>query len=117
VRAGLRRNLTWRLASQCRGCGLDVDLPASEHLFSLALDDAGTDCLIEMRLRAPEFPRIPFERYADDAVCRCRSAEEARALWSALGDRVAACKPALHPVAISLLKAFQLSTDRIRSQS
>jgi len=47
---------------------------------------------------AREFPHIPFERYADDAICHCRSAEEARALWSALGDRLAACKLVLHPV-------------------
>jgi RNA-directed DNA polymerase len=43
------------------------------------------------------FPDIPFERYADDIICHCRSAEEARALWSALGARVAACRLALHP--------------------
>ena len=30
------------------------------------------------------YPHIPFERYADDAICHCKSAEEARALWSAL---------------------------------
>ena len=24
------------------------------------------------------FPHIPFERYADDAICHCKSAEEAR---------------------------------------
>ena len=30
------------------------------------------------------FPRIPFERYADDIICHCKSAEEARALWSAI---------------------------------
>ena len=45
-----------------------------------------------------EFPHIPFERYADDAICHCRSAEVARALWSALGDRLATCKLVLHPV-------------------
>ena len=39
-----------------------------------------------------EFPHIPFERYAGDAICHCRSGEEARALWSALGDRLAACR-------------------------
>ena len=27
-----------------------------------------------------DFPDIPFERYADDVICHCRSAEEARAL-------------------------------------
>ena len=44
-----------------------------------------------------EFLHIPFERYADDAICHCRSAEEAQALWSALADRFAACKLVLHP--------------------
>jgi hypothetical protein len=29
--------------------------------------------------------------------CHCKSAKEARALWSALQDRFAACKLALHP--------------------
>ena len=43
------------------------------------------------------FPHIPFERYADDAICHCKSAEEARALWSAIADRFAACKLVLHP--------------------
>ena len=43
------------------------------------------------------FPHIPFERYADDAICHCKSAEEARALWAAIADRFAACKLVLHP--------------------
>ncbi|SDJ35641.1 group II intron reverse transcriptase/maturase [Bradyrhizobium sp. Rc2d] len=42
------------------------------------------------------FPHIPFERYADDAICHCKSAEEARALWGAIADRFAACL-VLHP--------------------
>jgi hypothetical protein len=42
-------------------------------------------------------PHIPFERYADDAICHCNSAEEAQVLWSALADRFAACKLVLHP--------------------
>ena len=46
---------------------------------------------------ARTYPHIPFERYADDAICHCRSAEEAQALWSALGRRFAACKLVLHP--------------------
>ena len=33
------------------------------------------------------FPSIPFERYADDLICHCKSAEEAQALWSALQER------------------------------
>jgi len=43
------------------------------------------------------YPHIPFERYADDAICHCKSAEEARELWRALADRLAACKLVLHP--------------------
>jgi len=31
------------------------------------------------------------ERYADDAICHCKSADEAQALWSALADRFAGC--------------------------
>ena len=46
---------------------------------------------------ARTYPHIPFERYADDAICHCKSAEEAQALWSALADRFAACKLVLHP--------------------
>ena len=43
------------------------------------------------------YPHIQFERYADDAICHCKSAEEAQALWSALADRFAVCKLVLHP--------------------
>src|SRR5262249_37227814 len=41
---------------------------------------------------AREFPHIPFERYADDAICHCRTEAEARALWQALASRMADCK-------------------------
>jgi RNA-directed DNA polymerase len=44
------------------------------------------------------FPHIPFERYADDIICHCKSADEARVLWSALADRLTTCKLVLHPV-------------------
>ena len=46
---------------------------------------------------AGTYPDIPFERYADDIICHCRSAEEAEALWSALEVRFAACRLVLHP--------------------
>jgi RNA-directed DNA polymerase len=46
---------------------------------------------------ARNYPHIPFERYADGAICHCQSAKEARALWSALADRLAVCKLVLHP--------------------
>ena len=37
---------------------------------------------------AREFPHIPFERYADDAICHCRTEAEARALRHALAVAV-----------------------------
>jgi RNA-directed DNA polymerase len=43
------------------------------------------------------YPHIPFERYADDAICHCKTADEAESLRSALADRFAACKLVLHP--------------------
>ena len=43
------------------------------------------------------YPTIPFERYADDAICHCGSAEDARELWRALAERFTACKLVLHP--------------------
>jgi RNA-directed DNA polymerase len=42
-------------------------------------------------------PAVPFERYADDAICHCRTREEAEALRAALEERLAACRLVLHP--------------------
>ena len=44
-----------------------------------------------------EYPDVPFERYADDIICHCRSEQEARALWNALEARFTACRLVLHP--------------------
>jgi RNA-directed DNA polymerase len=57
--------------------------------------DAGRDLLEQLLART--FAHISFERYAHDIICHCKSAEEARALWSAIADRFAACKLVLHP--------------------
>jgi len=46
---------------------------------------------------ARNYPLIPFERYADDIVCHCKTADEAKALRCALQERFAACKLELHP--------------------
>ena len=43
------------------------------------------------------FPRIPFERYADDAICHCRTEDQAIALRTALETRFADCGLTLHP--------------------
>jgi RNA-directed DNA polymerase len=42
-------------------------------------------------------PAVPFERYADDAICHCRTQSEAEALRAALAERFAACGLVLHP--------------------
>jgi len=42
-------------------------------------------------------PHIPFERYADDGLCHCRTLEEAEALKAALQRRFADCQLELHP--------------------
>jgi RNA-directed DNA polymerase len=44
-----------------------------------------------------EFPSIPFERYADDAICHCVSKEQALELRQALERRFAECQLQLHP--------------------
>lgn len=42
------------------------------------------------------FPDVPFERYADDGVCHCRSLQQAEQLKTALEERFAACGLELH---------------------
>ena len=43
------------------------------------------------------YPGIPFERYADDAICHCRSEEQAITLREALEKRFWECGLTLHP--------------------
>jgi retron-type reverse transcriptase len=43
-----------------------------------------------------EHPDIPFERYADDAICHCRSEAQALKLRQALEQRLAECRLQLH---------------------
>lgn len=43
------------------------------------------------------YRHIPFERYADDAICHCRSEAQARTLLAALAKRFAECGLTLHP--------------------
>jgi len=42
-------------------------------------------------------PGVPFERYADDVVCHCRTLKEARELRAALDERMTQCSLVLHP--------------------
>lgn len=43
------------------------------------------------------YPSIPFERYADDSVCHCRTRKQAEHLKNALEQRFADCGLELHP--------------------
>jgi RNA-directed DNA polymerase len=52
----------------------------------------GFDCWMQR-----EYPDIPFERYADDAICHCRSEAQAQKLRQALEQRFAECGLQLHP--------------------
>jgi RNA-directed DNA polymerase len=49
------------------------------------------------RWMTEHYPDIPFERYADDAICHCVSEEQACALKDALVQRLAQCRLELHP--------------------
>ncbi|WP_459570325.1 reverse transcriptase domain-containing protein, partial [Cupriavidus sp. 8B] len=42
-------------------------------------------------------PDVPFERYADDVICHCKSEAQARRLKQGLEMRLAECKLDLHP--------------------
>ena len=46
---------------------------------------------------AREFPAVPFERYADDAVVHCKSELQARYVRQAIADRMAEVGLRLHP--------------------
>jgi RNA-directed DNA polymerase len=43
------------------------------------------------------YPNIPWERYADDAVFHCKTEAEANTLKTAIGERLGHCKLELHP--------------------
>ena len=42
-------------------------------------------------------PAVPFERYADDVICHCRSQSEAKRLMEAVRTRFESCGLQLHP--------------------
>ena len=43
------------------------------------------------------YPAVPFERYADDAICHCKTKEQAEGLKAALEERFEECGLKLHP--------------------
>jgi RNA-directed DNA polymerase len=59
------------------------------------------------------WPDIPFERFADDAICHCTSEEQAQALCVAIAGRFADCGLELHPAKTKIVYCW----DRQRGQS
>ena len=50
---------------------------------------------------ARNYPHIPFERHADDAICHCQTCQRGAGVWSALTDRLAGCKLVLLDIVIA----------------
>lgn len=46
---------------------------------------------------ARQYPHLPFERYADDAIVHCRTKREAEEVWEAIAARLKDCRLELHP--------------------
>jgi RNA-directed DNA polymerase len=49
------------------------------------------------RWMAKQYPQVPFERYADDAIVHCRTEAEAQELRAAIAVRMRECGLELHP--------------------
>jgi RNA-directed DNA polymerase len=43
------------------------------------------------------YPRLSFERYADDVIVHCSTEREAQAVWAAIAERLRNCRLELHP--------------------
>ena len=42
------------------------------------------------------YPHIPFERYADDTICHCRTKAEAEQMQTVISQRITSCKLSLN---------------------
>ena len=49
------------------------------------------------RWMAANYPRVPFERYADDVIVHCRTEREAEEVKKAIAERLRGCGLELHP--------------------
>jgi hypothetical protein len=74
------------------------DLALMRRIDELHLDYpfAGSRMLQTFLVREG-YPDVQFERYADDAICHCRSEARAQELRLALEKRLAECRLRLHP--------------------
>jgi Reverse transcriptase (RNA-dependent DNA polymerase)/Homeodomain-like domain len=108
--------------SHCRAAGLEDGVVAVSDkgtgqgsVISPTLANLFLHYAFDMWM-ARTYPGIPFERYADELICHCRSEEAAWALWSALEARFTACKLVLHPQKTKLVDCKDANRTRdIRS--
>src|SRR5664279_2372463 len=49
------------------------------------------------RWMAKQYPQLPFERFADDAIVHCRTEAEAQGVRAAIAARLKECGLELHP--------------------
>jgi RNA-directed DNA polymerase len=49
------------------------------------------------RWLAENYPQVPFERYADDAIVHCRTERQAQEMRKAIAERLRSCGLELHP--------------------
>lgn len=67
----------------CSGVGGDIS-PLLANLFMHFVFD---------KWRYRKIPHLPFEWYADDIICNCRTEEDAPRLWRQIEDRLATLHP------------------------
>ena len=63
------------------------------------------------------FPQNPFERYADDIVCHCRTEREAEQLLGAISQRMQRFDLTLHPEKTKIVYCGRRKIERTRAQS
>ena len=63
------------------------------------------------------FPQNPFERYADDIVCHCRTEREAEQLLNAISQRMQRFDLTLHPEKTKIVYCGRRKIERTRAQS
>src|SRR5690606_23206956 len=63
------------------------------------------------------FPQNPFERYADDIVCHCRTEREAEQLLGAISQRMQRFDLTLHPEKTKIVYCGRRKIERTKAQS
>ena len=54
-----------------------------------------------------KFPRIPFERYADDIVVHCKTESQSKMILNQIAKRLAECNLTLHPAKTKIVQCLR----------